>query len=142
MAVIMANPSSTAEFLEPTEGIKASSLAGAPLGDSIKNFLEVAMQIAQIDEAITGARASAPSQEDTEASKWHEVSIKALMWTRSSVAEQQSIALGQLKNVVVSQRSSALPSPSVIGNAIVFYVRDSIAFHSIKTKSGCYGEVV
>jgi len=113
MAVVAAQPSSIAEFLKPIEGIKASSLAGAPLDDSLKNFLEVAMQIAQIDEAITSARASAPSQEDTEASKWHEVSIKALMWTRSSVAEQQGIALGQLKNLAVSQRSSALPSPQV-----------------------------
>jgi len=113
MAVVAANPSSIAEFLKPTEGIKGSSLAAAPLGDSLKNFLEVAMQIAQIDEAITSARASAPSQEDTEASKWHEVSIKALIWTRSSIAEQQGIALGQLKNLAVSQRSSSLPSQQV-----------------------------
>jgi len=113
MANVAANPSSIVEFLTPTKGIKASSLAGATPGDSFKNFLEVAMQMAQIDEAITSARASAPSKEDTEASKWHEVSIKALMWTRSSVAEQQGIALGQLKDSAVSQRSSALPSPQV-----------------------------
>jgi len=113
MAGFSGNPSSITEFLKPTEGIKASNPAGAPFGDSLKNILEVAMQMAQIDEAITSARASAPSQEDTEASKWHEVSIKALSWTRSSVAEQQGLALGQLKNLAVSQGSSAFPSPQV-----------------------------
>jgi len=93
-----------AEILKPIETIKA----GEPLGSNLKNFLEVAMKVAQIDEAIMKARASAPSQEDSEALKWHEVSIKALMWTRSSLVEQQGNALGQLKNSVVSQQPSAL----------------------------------
>jgi len=93
-----------AEILKPIETIKA----GEPLGSNLKNFFEVAMKVAQIDEAIMKARASAPSQEDSEALKWHEVSIKALMWTRSSLVEQQGNALGQLKNSVVSQQPSAL----------------------------------
>jgi len=137
MAVLAANPSLIAEFLKPTGGIKASSLAGAPLGESLKNFLEVAMQMAQIDEAITSARASAPSQEDTEASKWHEVSIKALTWTRSSVAEQQGIALGQLKHLAVSQWSSALPSPQVSSATPSFFNSATASpFSPIASKPG------
>jgi len=110
MAAVAANHSSIAAILKPTDVITASSVASEPLGDSLKNFLEVAMKMAQIDEAIMSARASAPSQEDSEALKWHEVSIKALMWTRVSIAEQQSNALGQLKNLAVSQR----PSPPAL----------------------------
>jgi len=68
------------------------------------------MKVAQIDEAIMSARASAPSQEDSEAFKWHEVSIKALMWTRSSLVDQQSAALGKLKNSASSQQVSVPPS--------------------------------
>jgi len=79
-----------AEILKPIETIKA----GEPLGSTLKNFLEVAMKVAQIDEAIMKARASAPSQEDSEALKWHEVSIKALMWTRSSLVEQKAMLWG------------------------------------------------
>lgn len=105
MAVALTSPTCMAEILKPIETIKA----GEPLGSNLKNFLEVAMKVAQIDEAIMKARASAPSQEDSEALKWHEVSIKALMWTRSSLVEQQGNALGQLKNSVVSQQPSALP---------------------------------
>jgi len=104
MAVALTSPTCMAEILKPIETIKA----GEPLGSTMKNFLEVAMKVAQIDEAIMKARASAPSQEDSEALKWHEVSIKALMWTRSSLVEQQGNALGQLKNSVVSQQPSAL----------------------------------
>jgi len=110
MAAVLANPTSIAELLKPIDTIKV----GEPLGDSLKNFLEIAMKVAQIDEAVMSARASAPSQEDSEAFKWHEVSIKALMWTRSSLVEQQGNALGQLKNFSVSQRTSVLsPSPFV-----------------------------
>jgi hypothetical protein len=110
MAISSAKSMSMTEILKPMDPVKA----GEPLGDSLKNFLEIAMKIAQIDEAIMSARASAPSQEDAEAFKWHEVSIKALMWTRSSLVEQQSNALGQLKNSAVSQNSSVPPVvPSV-----------------------------
>jgi len=107
MAVVAANPSSIAASLKPTQAIMTSNVAGEPLCDSLKDFLEVAVKMAQIDEAIMSARASAPSQEDSEALKWHEVSIKALMWTRVSIAEQQSNALGQLKSLAVSQRPLA-----------------------------------
>merc|ERR1719201_3256973 len=106
MAVALTSPTSMVEILKPIETIKA----GEPLGSNLKNFLEVAMKVAQIDEAIMKARASAPSQEDSEAFKWHEVSIRALMWTRSSLVEQQGNALGQLKNSVVSQQPSVLSS--------------------------------
>merc|ERR1719331_794994 len=106
MAAALATPTCMAEGLKPIETLKI----GEALGGDLKHFLEVAMQVAQIDEAIMKARASAPSQEDSEAFKWHEVSIKALMWTRSSLLEQQGNALGQLKNSVVSQQPSVLSS--------------------------------
>jgi hypothetical protein len=93
-----------AKIIKPVE-----TQSGVPLGDTMKTFLDVAMKVAHIDEAIMKARASAPSQEDSEAFKWHEVSIKALMWTRSSLVEQQGSALGQLKSSVESQQLSAFP---------------------------------
>jgi len=93
MAFVPANSTSMAEILKPIDTIKA----GEPFGNSLKNFLDVAMKVAQIDEAVMSARASAPPQEDSEAFKWHEVSIKALMWTRSSFVEQQGNALQEFK---------------------------------------------
>jgi len=120
MAVALASPMCLAESLKPIETIEA----GAPLGDTLKTFLEVAMKVAQIDEAMMNARASAPSQEDSEALKWHEVSIKALMWTRSSLVEQQGNALGQLKSSVLSQQPSVLalkkPASSLSASAKPF----------------------
>jgi len=113
MAAVLASPTAMAEILKPIDTI----IAGEPLGDSLKNFLEVALKVAQLDEAIMSARASAPSQEDTEAFKWHEVSIKALMWTRSSLLEQQGTALGQLRNYAASQRSSDVPGFSLSATA-------------------------
>jgi len=110
MASILANATSMSAILKPVD----ISKTGQPLGDSLKNFLDVAMKVAQIDEAILGARASAPSQDDSEVFKWHEVSIKALMWTRSSLLEQQGNALGQLKDAAVSQRSPVLSSSTII----------------------------
>jgi len=117
MAFVAANQLSIAAILKPTDSITASSVASEPLCDSLKDFLEVAMKMAQLDEAIMSARASAPSKEGGEAFKWHEVSIKALMWTRVSIAEQQSNALGQLKNLAVSQRTSAPTSQPVLSAA-------------------------
>jgi len=117
MAVVPANLSSIAGIVNPTDAVKVSSAASEALGDSLKDFLEAAMKIAQIDEAIMSARAAAPRQEDSEAFKWHEVSIKALMWTRASMAEQQSISLELLKNVAVSQRPSAPTSQLVLSGA-------------------------
>lgn len=110
MALALVNPSFMAEVLKPIVTVKA----GEPIGESLKDFLEIAMKVAQIDEAISKARASAPAQEDAEASKWHEVSIKALMWTRSSIVEQQSNALEQLKSSAVSHKSSKCPSTQVV----------------------------
>lgn len=110
MAVATSSPACLAEIFKPIDTLKASE----PLSDSLKNFLDVAMKVAQIDEAIMKARASAPSSEDSEAFKWHEVSIKALLWTRSSLVEQQGNALGQLKGSVVSQHTSAFaPCPTL-----------------------------
>jgi len=117
MAVVVANQSSITAILKPSDSITASSVASEPLDNSLKDLLDVVMKMAQIDEAIASARASAPSQEDSEAFKWHEVSIKALMWTRVSIAEQQSHALGQLKKLALSQRPSAPTSQPVLSGA-------------------------
>merc|ERR1719388_264703 len=53
------------------------------------------------------ATANAPPPEASEAQKWHEVSVRALQWTRSSLAAQQDSSLSQLKDAVLSRRASA-----------------------------------
>lgn len=105
---------SMSKLLGTVESTKCVAGVGhEQVGDSLKNFLDVAMKMAQIDEAVRSARASAPPPEDKEAQKWHEVSIKALMWTRSSFAEQQSSALGELKGLVKQKRCASLPPKPV-----------------------------
>jgi len=120
MAVVLASPTCLAEILKPIETTQNSG----PVSKPLQNFLEVAMKVAQIDEAIINARACPPVQDDSEAFKWHEVSIKALMWTRTSLIEQQSNALGQLKSSVLSQKTPVIHSweaaPALLASAAPF----------------------
>merc|ERR1719217_369464 len=65
------------------------------------------------------ATANAPPPEACEAQKWHEVSVRALQWTRSSLAAQQDSSLSQLKDAVLSRRASAAPTELVGEKAVV-----------------------
>merc|ERR1719217_913534 len=60
------------------------------------------------------ATANAPPPEASEAQKWHEVSVRALQWTRSSLAAQQDSSLSQLKDAVLSRRASLAPITDVV----------------------------
>merc|ERR1719420_2809237 len=60
------------------------------------------------------ATANAPPPQASEAQKWHEVSVKALQWTRSSLAAQQESSLSQLKDVVLARRASTAPVTDLV----------------------------
>merc|ERR1719375_151323 len=60
------------------------------------------------------ATANAPPSQAVEAQKWHEVSVRALHWTRSSLAAQQDSSLSQLKDAVLSRRASAVPMSELV----------------------------
>merc|ERR1719428_2717385 len=65
------------------------------------------------------ATANEPPPEACEAQKWHEVSVRALQWTRSSLAAQQDSTLSQLKDAVLSRRSSAAPITDLVAEKAV-----------------------
>merc|ERR1719388_569745 len=65
------------------------------------------------------AAANAPPPQASEAQKWHEVSVKALQWTRSSLAAQQDSSLSQLKDAVLSRRASAAPMTDLVAEKAV-----------------------
>lgn len=109
--------------LPPAKPIAAAAGTGAPSPDLVagclKEFLEIAVKMAQVDEAVQEAAAHAPPPEAPEAQKWHEVSLKALQWTRSSLASQQDGSLAQLKQAVLSRRvPDALADASAVAPAV------------------------
>merc|ERR1719310_1650409 len=65
------------------------------------------------------AAANAPPPQASEAQKWHEVSVRALQWTRSSLASQQDSSLCQLKDAILYSRVSVAPvTDSVVEKAV------------------------
>lgn len=63
----------------------------------VQELLAIALNVSEVDKTANEASASAPSLMDAEARKWHEVSIRALSWTRSALAAQQDATLKQLQ---------------------------------------------
>lgn len=59
----------------------------------LQDFLEAALNVARVDESITDAKVAAPPLEEADAQKWHDVSLRALSWTRTALASQQDSAL-------------------------------------------------
>merc|ERR1719443_1671391 len=85
----------------------------------LKEFLEIAVKMAQVDEAVISATANAPPPEASEAQKWHDVSVRALQWTRTSLAAQQDSSLSQLKDAVLSRRGSVALMTDVVAEKAV-----------------------
>merc|ERR1719217_761528 len=61
----------------------------------LQEVVKAAQEIARTDSMLLEARATAP--EDEEARKWHEVSLRALVWSRDTLAERQTTAIARLK---------------------------------------------
>jgi len=59
-------------------------------------LLEAALSVARVDESIIEANLDAPPLEDADARKWHDVSLRALSWSRTAFASQQDSVLKQI----------------------------------------------
>jgi hypothetical protein len=117
--VLAAQPFSPSLF-EPVSTTKASGTTDELFAASLQEFLEVALKMAQIDEAVATSKSNTPSPEDSEARKWHEVSLRALEWTRSSVLAQQGSALGQLKELAGGAKASLSIESTLRAEAVPF----------------------
>jgi len=62
----------------------------------LQDFLAAALNVARVDESVLEATLGAPPLEDAEARKWHDVSLRALSWTRTALASQQDSALKRM----------------------------------------------
>jgi len=60
---------------------------------ALQQLVGVAKQLAKVDEMVQSAQTAAPAKADTEAHKWHEVSLRALLWSRAALQEQQQRVL-------------------------------------------------
>merc|ERR1719311_639521 len=67
------------------------------LPSALRQLVGVAEQLASVDRMVQSAQAEAPSKADTEAHKWHEVSLRALLWSRAALQEQQQRILCDIK---------------------------------------------
>jgi len=79
--------------------------------DVLQDLLEAALNVARVDESIIDAKGSAPPLDHPDARKWHDVSLRALSWTRTALASQQDSSLRQmLEQSKNRSKASALTS--------------------------------
>jgi len=71
----------------------------------LKELVEVAAEVARTDGLLEEAEQSSPQGAD--AQKWHEVSCRALRWSRDALIDRQSNILVRMKGLV--QESGARP---------------------------------
>lgn len=103
---------------------------------ALKSFLEIAVKVAQVDEAAMRTAAEAPPPELAEAQKWHGLSVKALEWTRSSLAAQQDGALGQLRGLLEAQQPPPLPAPAPVAVPAQQPLSPAMSLASAPTSAG------
>lgn len=83
------------------DGAEAPKSQGGFCGDFaalIQELAKVAHELAHVDSMLIEARTSAP--EDEQARKWQEVSLRALQWSRETLAERQTAAIARMKAAV------------------------------------------
>jgi len=73
----------------------------------LNDLLEAALNVARVDDSINNANMEAPPLEDADARKWHDVSLRALSWTRTALASQQDSILKQMLAQARSRCKSA-----------------------------------
>lgn len=61
----------------------------------LRELIEVAQELAQMDSLLMDTRKHVPEIE--EAQKWHDVSLRALIWSRQALAERQLVILARMK---------------------------------------------
>jgi len=75
--------------------------------EMLHDLLEAALNVARVDESILDATMGAPPLEEADARKWHDVSLRALSWTRKALASQQESVLQQMLSQAKSQCTSS-----------------------------------
>lgn len=61
----------------------------------LRELITVAQELAQLDSVLIDTRKNVPETE--EAQKWHDVSLRALIWSRQALAERQVTVLARMK---------------------------------------------
>jgi len=64
--------------------------------EMLHDLLEAALNVARVDESIIHANMGTPPLDEADARKWHDVSLRALSWTRKALASQQESVLQQM----------------------------------------------
>lgn len=80
----------------------------------LKELVQVAAEVAHTDGLLKEAEQSSPV--GAEAQKWHEVSCRALQWSRDALAKRQSDILASMKELVQesSARSGVVPAEAAL----------------------------
>jgi len=71
---------------------------GADFAGLLNELVKVVQELSHMDSLLIQANKTTPK--DKEAQKWHEVSIRALAWSRDALAERQSALLAKLRTSV------------------------------------------
>lgn len=88
----------TAVLAHPAAAPTSGASATKDMPQLLSELVRVATEISRTDQMIKNAAASAPLE--SEAQKWHEVSLRALGWSRDALAEQQDNILTQMKRIL------------------------------------------
>lgn len=76
----------------------AASVGGAGIAPLLVDLVRVVTEISRTDQMIQKTADAAPHE--TEALKWHEISLHALRWSRDALVQQQDTLLAQMKHSV------------------------------------------
>lgn len=93
----------------PVVGARTSGGTASLLLDLVK----VVTEIARTDQMIDQTKCCAPT--GAEAQKWHEISLRALGWSRDALVEQQEALLVQVKNLAQESATDVPETDKVCG---------------------------
>lgn len=68
---------------------------GGDFAALLQDLVKVVQELAHMDAMLIEAETNSPETE--EAQKWHDVSLRALMWSREALAERQATVLANIK---------------------------------------------
>lgn len=84
-------------------------VSGKPISpEFLQDLLEAALNVARVDASMSDAKSGAPPVQDVEARKWHDVSLRALSWTRTSLIAKQDSLLKEMLQQANAQGGKAL----------------------------------
>jgi len=80
---------------------KAAHTPGGCMNEVTNELIKVVAELARVDEMMQKVQTSHPKA--AEAQKWHEISKRALVWSRDALAKKQQGLLEQLRDLTMQQ---------------------------------------